>query len=321
MNILITGGTGAVGARLAMVLARHNRVFIPTRKNIENIRADTRTKDNNIFYVQKDLLKDDADLRGIDIVYHLAANTNETDPDMYKQNIALTRNVVEMAKKAGVKHIILLSSSGVLGETDEPSKEDMEYNPFTKYEESKMISEQLVKESSIPYTIIRASIIMMPNNIWRAIIGAAMKGFPLIGSGENKFHLSYINDVIALLALVKDRQKAKNQTYHIAAKDSPTYFEVYKMICSELRIPMTEKRISPALLKFLLLFKNDPVINRHTVDRLLRNRQLSTEKTKQELGYEPRFTTQQALAETIKGLKLMKLGYSEHDVAEISMMK
>ena len=50
----------------------------------------------------------------------------------------------------------------------------------------------------------------------------------------------YIDDVIALLALVKDRQKARNQTYHIAVKDSPTYLDVYKMICNELGIKHIE---------------------------------------------------------------------------------
>lgn len=326
----MTGGTGSVGSRLVMSLLKtnslsdkqtsQNRVFIFTRNKIES---------EKIHYIQADLCNKEAlknvDMKGIDVVYHLAANLDEQDPKMYEDNIESTKNIIELSKKAFVKHIIFLSSSGVLGETKEESTENMDYNPKTLYEKSKMECEILIKESGIAYTIIRASIIIAPNKIWQSIVGAAKKGFPIIGSGENKFHVSYIDDVVSLLYLVKDNEKAKNEIFHIATKDVPTYKEVYKMICDELKCEMTKKHISVFTIKFILFFKNlftkDSVINSASVDRLVRNRNLSIEKAKSLLGFEPKFTTQQGLHETIKSLKLIRLGYSMQEVAEVSELK
>ena len=393
MNIFVTGGTGTVGSRLVLALAKqansyssfqkiheitdskrishdknnlfdskasshlsekshskntsaslsHDRIFVLSRKPRENKNSlsDSQTShDKNssalqsqnkdsVYYVQGDLCDKDSleklDLKGIDVVYHLAANVNELDPKMYEENIESTKNLVELCKKAGVKHIIYLSSSGVLGETNEPSKEDFPYNPKTKYEKSKMISEQIVKESGIQYTILRASVIIAPNKIWITIIGAAKKGFPVIGSGENKFHLSYIDDVVSFLNLVKNNEKAKNQIFHIATKDVPRYIDVYKMICDELKCEMTKKHISVSMIKLILFFKNlfekNPVINSASVDRLVRNRCLNIDKARDLLGFEPKFNTQMALRETIKSLKLLRLGYSEQEIAEMGLIK
>lgn len=319
MNILITGGTGSVGSRLSLALSKDDRIFVFTRKKIQS---------EKIHYIQADLCDNESlsniDLKGIDVVYHLAANINEMDTKMYWENVESTKNVIELCKKSNVKQIIFLSSSGVLGETLE-GKENHEYNPKTDYEKSKTECEVLIKESGIPYTIIRASIIMAPNKIWMSIIGAAKKGFPIIGSGENKFHLSYIDDIVDILKLTKNNEKAKNQLFNVATKDVPTYKEVYKIICDELKCPMTVKHISVFTIKLILFFKNlftkDPVINNASVDRLVRNRCLNIEKAKIILGFEPKFTTQTGLREVIKNLKLIRLGYSSEEVAEVSLLK
>ncbi len=316
MNILITGGTGSIGTRLALRLSRSgDRIFVLDKAKRQN------DGNQGIFYIESDLFSEQKDISGIDVVYHLAANLDESDPNMYEQNISMTKNISEMCKNSGVKQIIFMSSSGVLGETTEPSTEDMEYNPDTSYEKSKMESENIIKDCGVPYTIIRASVIIAPNKIWQFIIGAAKKGFPIIGSGENKFHLSYIDDVVELLLLVKNNQKAKNEIFHTATKDIPSYRDVYKMICQELGCEMTTKSKNPFLIKFALNFKKHPVLNKHTVDRLLRNRQMNIEKAEKVLGFVPKNNTKQALHKTIKYLKLIRLGYSDSEIAEMNMLK
>ena len=317
MNILVTGGTGTVGIRLVNLLSKKNRIFVLTRKDMKN--------KENVYYLNANLCNKESlvntDISGIDIVYHLAANMDENDKNMYDENIESTKNIIELCKKANIKQIIFMSSSGVLGETKSAAEENFPYNPLTTYEKSKMECELLTKNSGLIYTIIRASIIIAPNNIWKTIIGAAKKGFPIIGSGKNKFHLTYVDDVVSLLLLVKNNDRAKNQIFHVATKDTPIYNDVYNIICDELKCKMTKKHLPVFFAKLMLFFRGDSVINNSTVDRLIRNRELSIIKTKTILGFEPKYTTQQAIKETIKYLRLLKLGYSEHDIVEMSLIK
>lgn len=311
MRILVTGGTGFVGRRLVKELSKTDKVIVFSRgkgisQNVDFIEGDVRNEEE-LYRAFKD----------VDIVYHLAAVLDETSPELWNINVNGTKNVAEVCKKNGVKQLILLSSSGVLGETSTPATEGMTYNPQTKYEESKMECEKLVIGSGVPYTIIRSSIILGPNNVWLKIVQAAKKGYPIIGSGKNLFHLAYIDDVINLLIKVKNNKKALNQIFHIASPDVPTYEEVYKGICEELEVPMTKKHVPVFVAKFISLFYSirarlfgggvPLTMRKSSINRLVRNRALSIEKVRRILGFEPECTTKQGIEKTVKALKEMKL--------------
>lgn len=327
-RILVTGGTGFLGKRLVQkLLAEENEVIVFSRKLHEDLPEDVKPVLGDI--------RDKAALRkafsDIDIVYHLAICLNESDPDMYEINTKGTQNVVELCKEHGVKQLIYMSSSGVLGETKTPAKENFPYNPKTRYEKSKMESELLIKRSGVPYTIIRTTIIIGPNLIWAQIFEAAKKRYPIIGSGKNYFHLVYVDDVVSMLVLVKDNKKALNQTFHVASKDISTYKEVYKLICDELNTEMTKKHV-PVFLAYLASYLHkikrkaqgkQPSLtkSKSSIDRLIRNRIISTEKAKTFLGFEPKYDTRQALHETIKYLKIARLGYSDYELAEVHKVK
>lgn len=219
----------------------------------------------------------------------------------------------------------------MLGETKTPAKEDFPYNPKTGYEKSKMESELIIVRSGVPYTIIRTTIIIGPNLIWAQIFEAAKRHYPIIGSGKNYFHLVYVDDVVSILEMVKNNGSAINQTFHVASKDVPTYEEVYQMICDELKTDMTKKHV-PVFLAYLASYLHkikrkaqgkQPSLtkSKSSIDRLVRNRIISTEKAKTVLGFEPSYTTKQALHETIKYLKIARLGYSDYELAEVHRAK
>lgn len=327
MNILVTGGTGFLGKRLVQQLSKKHKVFVYSRNKHDDtigiaVHGDIRDKESleSAFAGKK-----------IDAVYHLAISLNESDPDMFEINTKGTRNVAELAKKHKVKQIIYMGSSGVLGETKMPAKEDMPYNPKTNYEKSKMEGEKTIKQCGVPYTIIRTTIIIGPNLIWTQIFGAARKGYPVLGEGDNYFHLVYVEDVARMLLLVLGNRKALGQTFHVASKDTPTYYEVYKIITEELGVKMTKKKIPLAIaytasyihtLKSRLAGKQPSLTkSKSSIDRLVRNRIISTEKAKRILGFEPRYSTREAIRETIKYIKISRLGYSDYDLADIHKVK
>ena len=285
MKILITGATGFIGKNVLPKL-----------------------KDEVVVYKGSILNKNDLEKNfPVDVVYHLAAVLDESHTLLWHINVDGIKNVAELCKKYNAK-MIYLSSSGVLGETKEPAKENYPYNPETKYESSKVEAEKIIVSSGINYTIIRAPILIGPNDLWLKIL-KKMEKMPVIGLGENKFHLAYIDDVVDLLAYVKDKKESDKQIYHIATPDIPTYLDVYRFVRKELGINSEEKHTNIYLvymISFLNSFyckiiggKQNLFLMKSTIQRLVRNRMLSTEKLKQ-IGFKPKYDTKKALKETIK---------------------
>ena len=310
MSVLITGSTGFIGRRLLKKLSEGDDVIALTRrdcipqhgtKRIKCDLTDERSVENAI-----------CGLKRIDVVYHLAANLDESDKNVYRENVAMTKNLIEACRKKGVKQLIFLSSIGVLGESFQPLKEDDPYNPETLYEKSKRDCERIIMNSGINYTIVRAPVIAGPNRFWKKIIDAAKRGYPLVGSGENYFHIAYIDDVIELLLLVKNNERCFNQIFHIACKDARTYRETYELILKYLSVKrkmVKVPKIFVLTLSYLYEFackalgkRPNVTLMSSSIKRLTRNRIVSTEKVKTLLNFEPKFTTEEAIRKTVEAI-------------------
>ncbi len=328
MKILVTGGTGFLGKRLVQTLVQKgHRVSVFSRHSQDDMPKGVKVHLGDVR--KKEELR--RAFEDADVVYHLAICLDESSRDMWDINVNGTKNIVELCKENDVKQLIYMSSSGVLGETKEPSREDFPYRPATRYEKSKMESEMMIKKSGVPYTIIRTTIIIGPNPIWLKLFEAAKKGFPLIGNGKNYFHLVYVEDVVRILSTVLQNKKAMNETFHVASPDTPTYEEVYKIMCDELKCSMTEKHI-PVFVAYAMsnlhttkrrLQGKKPSLTmmKSSIDRLIRNRILSTNKARNVLGFTPKYDTRTAIRDTIKYLKIARLGYSDYDLTDIHNIK
>ena len=297
MRILITGASGFVGKRLALrLLGEGHEVILFSRKNPGLPTA----------FIKGDVLDRKASEKCFkkmpDIIYHLAASLDETDPLLEKVNIEGMKNFL----RKGIKRFILLSSVGVLGESKFPLSEDMPQNPETRYEKSKAAQERILMESGIPFTIIRSTIIYGPNSFWKRIILAAKKGYPMIGSGKNFWHLVHIDDVIEALILAL-KKEAENEIFNIADGDPKTYGEIYEEICRALGAKMTEKKI-PVLAALLyakimeIAGKSDVTTRTSSIRRLVRNRIVDISKARSVLGYEPKVSFEEGIRRTIKEL-------------------
>jgi UDP-glucose 4-epimerase len=326
MRILVTGGSGFLGSRLVRLLLKEkHKVAVFCSKKVPEMEKD------GVEFKLGDMRNPD-DIRDAlaktDVVFHLAACMDESDQDMWAINVDGTQNIVNACREHKIKHLIFMSSSGVLGETLQPATEDLPYNPKTKYEMSKAEAEKLIINSGIPYTIVRAPIIIGPNITWAAIFDAAKQQYPIIGNGKNFWHLVYIDDVANLLDMVKANKHALNQIFHVASKDVPRYEEVYKNIVETLGINVPNRHISITTAKLMATFhefccnlKGIPpkvTLMRSSIDRLIRNRIISIEKIRKTLGFEPRFTTRQAIKETVKYVGLIRQGYSQWEISKVT---
>ncbi len=143
--ILITGGTGLVGANLLLLLLEKGE---KVRAIYRNEKSKNKTKTLFELYKKEDLFPQiewiQADINdvpalekafdNIGYVYHCAAyvSLSSADEKMYKINIEGTANIVNLSIDFGVKKLCYVSSIAALGTPENPNNmitEETEWNP------------------------------------------------------------------------------------------------------------------------------------------------------------------------------------------------
>jgi UDP-glucose 4-epimerase len=160
MNVLVTGGAGYVGTELVLKLAANPgvaKVVVYDNLSRENynlfINASQHVSKDKIQFEFGDLLdtrKIKKTLKGIDVVYHLAARAStpfaNTDSHLFEQvNHWGTAELVYAIEEINtVKKLIYVSSCSVYGSGKELIDETAIVNPKTIYGVSKMRGEEHV---------------------------------------------------------------------------------------------------------------------------------------------------------------------------------
>ncbi len=155
-RILVTGGAGYIGSVLCpRLLACGHEVTVYdclffgrdaladalTHPNFRLVEGDIRDRDSMAFAMR------DA---GFDRVIHLAAVSNdpssELDADITRSvNLDGTRNVLELAREAGVSRLLYASSASVYGlREEERVSEELELEPLTLYARYKGEGEEIL---------------------------------------------------------------------------------------------------------------------------------------------------------------------------------
>ena len=158
MKVLITGGAGYIGTGLIHKLAGNDKVSeIIVYDNLSrpnyNLFLHKNIPDANIKFVFGDILdsrKLREMLKGVDVVYHLAAKVTtpfaNTDPHFFEQvNHWGTAELVYAIEESEVSKLVYTSSTSVYGASDRLVDEDSIPNPRTYYGISKLRGEEHVR--------------------------------------------------------------------------------------------------------------------------------------------------------------------------------
>jgi dihydroflavonol-4-reductase len=307
MSVLVTGATGFTGGHLARhLLAAGQRVAVLVRPSAVDRAADLARAGADIRVADlSDAAAVAAGTKGCEVVYHIAATYREAgqgDAAYTRVNVDGTRHVLEGALAAGARRVVHCSTGGVHGHIEHPpANESAPYAPGDVYQRTKLEAERLAADFGerhpLEVVIARPIGIYGPGDLrfLKMFRGIARGRFPMLGSGEVFYHLTYIDDLVRGFVLCGQVPAAAGRTYILAGPEYTTLSELVARIAAELgvrpprlHLPVWPVWVAGALCEIVCVpLRVEPPLFRRRVDFYRKSRAFDTTRARQELGYNP----------------------------------
>lgn len=237
MKVLITGSNGLLGQHLIPLFVADERYeVIATGRGTNRL-----PQQQQRGYVYEPVnLRNTASVQQLlekhqpDAVIHAAAMTQVDDCERNKDacwdtNVAATRYLVQAAEKLNA-FFLFLSTDFVFDGLEGPYREDDPVNPLSYYGASKVAAERMVKNSKLPWAIVRTVLVYgiaadaQRNNIITWVKNNLQQGKKLKVVTDQWRTPTLVQDLALGCKLVVDKQ-AKG-TYHISGNDMLTPYDM-----------------------------------------------------------------------------------------------
>lgn len=266
-NILVTGGAGFIGSHLVEELVKKQvKVVVPYKSLSSKSYFNYKKLGLKTILIKIDLKNYKRVLKlvrkyKIDFIFHLAAQplveTAFKKPlETLENNILGTVNILEAARiYKKIKRVVVASSDKAYGKLNNKGKYS-ESDPLKgdhPYEVSKsaadLISQTYFKTYELPIVVTRFGNVFGPGDIYFSrLVPGIMKAicqnkiFKIRSNGKFIRDYIYVKDVVdGYLAILKNFEKIKGETFNFGAKKSYSVLQLIKAIENTLVIKVKYK--------------------------------------------------------------------------------
>lgn len=302
MRALVTGGAGFIGSHLAdALLARGDEVVVLDNLvtgRIENVPDDAR-------FIEGDVADEAVvagAVEGCEVVFHQAAlgsvaRSVELPLNSDRSNVHGTLAVLQAAHLAGVRRVVLASSSSVYGGASQvPTPESVALMPRSPYAVTKLTGEHYARVfwelHGLETVCLRYFNVFgprqRPDSQYAAVIplfiDALLTGAtPVVhGDGMQSRDFTFIADNVQanLRAAAAPADRCAGSVFNIARGEPSTLLELLDILATELGVTATPDHVAPRV--------GD-----------IRHSHADISAARRDLGYEPAVTFRDGLARTL----------------------
>jgi dihydroflavonol-4-reductase len=320
MNTLVTGGNGFIGSTLVeKLLQKGHQVTCLVRKSsnlewLQNRPVTLRTADlmsgqglDHVF-------------SGIDWVFHLAGVTKAKKRQGYFDgNVTVTKQILQACSDhADLEKFVYVSSQAAAGPSlaGIPLTERDEPHPISIYGECKLRAEKevLSYRDRFPVTVVRPPSVYGPRD--RDVFvyfQNVKKGVLLVlGKGTQRISIVHVADLVDGILLAADKPESNGQVYFISGDGEYDWQTIGHYIAQAMRKKTVTIRVPLSVLHglsrisiaFSHLTAGPALLNQDKVREMVQPFWLcSNQLAKQELGFQPKISLEQGVAQTAKWYK------------------
>ncbi len=314
---LVTGATGFVGSHLVDCLLRRGyEVTCLLRSTSSRQWLDGKP----LRLVECELLGDRSELRRVvsrqGVVFHVAGAVRALDyAGFLRVNADATEEILHACTEAeeSPRRFVLVSSVAACGpgSASEPISERSAARPVSEYGRSKLEAERRAAlfADVIELVVVRPTAIYGPRDRETLpLLRLARRGILPAFAGKEQLHnLCYIEDIAEGIALAGEAPVESGAVFLLGAAEEHTMQQLAQVLCLQFGRGATLLPMPRALLysvacvseAFARLIRRPAMLNRQKVEELVASWRLDISAARERLGYEPRWSLERGLAETV----------------------
>ena len=248
---LVTGGAGFIGSHLVRALLEQgdfvrilDNFSTGKRENVEGLNVEMLEGD------LRDPVKVAEAVTGIDFVFHEAAfvsvpQSMDEPVTCFDVNQRGTEALLEAARKAGVKRVVLASSAAVYGDSDAlPLDEATPLHPLSPYAVSKRVTElyaeMYTRSFGLEVVALRYFNVYGPRQRPDSMYAAAVpifarrlldgKSVTIYGDGGQTRDLIYVGDIFRANLAASQHPDAPGQVFNICTGDETRIIDLIEVL-------------------------------------------------------------------------------------------